>query len=221
MTVVAARQACRRLAIVCLAATVLYIAAAAVVSIFPDVERVEGARFWPAVLPDWPVTLALALAGVFVAADALAWSLSRVAAGRERERLKARAADWRRRADAGVAMSGGAQELRLREFRAEARAGGVALHWAAPAGTFDRILILRSRVGFALAPAVGGHQAVAYEGEDSSFVDHALEPDRVYFYTAFALGRGQGESSPPAWSSVTTRPEPLGAALRRVWTLHG
>jgi hypothetical protein len=63
MSGVAVRQACRRLAILCLGAILLYIAVAAVASIFPAVEQVEGARFWPVFLPDWPIAMFLVLTG--------------------------------------------------------------------------------------------------------------------------------------------------------------
>jgi hypothetical protein len=81
--------------------------------------------------------------------------------------------------------------------------------------------VLRSREAFALTTIAGAHQAVAYEGEESGFVDQALEPGRVYFYTAFAEARGAGEWSPPAWAWVTTPPERLqDVALHRLWTLR-
>jgi hypothetical protein len=226
----AARQLCRRLAIVCLGATLLYIAVAAVASIFPDVEQVEGARFWPAFLPDWPVDLLLALAAILLVGDALLWLVARSAARNERARLQKLASDWHLRSEAKAAAAGGDQALRLTAFRARPLPGGAQVSWAAPAGTYDRVLVLRSPRSFALAPGVAVGQAVAYEGVDSDFQDQGLDPDRVYLYTAFAEARGGAEWSapdvrrwsPPAWTSVTTPPARLrDVTLRHIWTLDG
>jgi hypothetical protein len=221
MSGVAVRQACRRLAILCLGAILLYIAVAAVASIFPAVEQVEGARFWPVFLPDWPIAMFLVLTGAFFVCDVLLWALSRASARREREGLQALASGWRQRADAKMAEASGDQDLRLGAFRAQVQAGGATLRWTAPASTYDRVLVLRSRETFALAAVTAKGQAVAYEGEETGFVDQGLEPGRVYFYTAFAEARGAGQWSPPAWAWVTTPPERLrDVALHRLWTLR-
>lgn len=221
MSGVVVRQACRRLAILCLVGVLAYIAFAAVVSLLPDVEKAPGARFWPAFLPDWPIAAFIALATLLVVCDAALWTVSVSAARRERERLEALASDWPFRADAKAALAGGGQELRLGDFRAQPYPGGARLSWTAPAGTYDRILVLRSRKVFALSVGVAAGQSVAYEGEESGFVDHGLEPDRVYFYTAFAEARGAGQWSPPSWAAVTTPPERFrDVALHRLWTLR-
>lgn len=221
MSVVAVRQSCRRVAIVCIGATVAYMAVAALASALPDVERAPGARFWPAFLPDWPIALLVAVAALLVLCDTALWALSVSAARRERERLQRLASDWPHRAEARAAVAGGDQALRLESFHARALAGAAHLTWTAPAGTYDRILVLRSVEGFALAPGAARGQVVAYEGDESGFVDHGLEPDRVYFYTAFAEARGAGRWSPPAWAAVTTPPERLrDVALGRLWTLR-
>lgn len=226
----AVRQLCRRLAIVCLGATVLYIVFAAVASIFPDVEHVEGARFWPTFLPEWPVDLFLALAAVLLVGDALLWLVARSAARAERGRVQKLASDWRFRPEAKAAAAEGDPALSLTSFRARPLPGGAQVSWVAPARTFDRVLVLRSRSSFALAPGVSVGQSVAYEGVESGFTDQGLDPDRVYLYTAFAEARGGAEWSapdvrgwsPPAWTSVTTPPARLrDAALRHVWTLDG
>jgi len=106
MSGVAVRQACRRLAIVSLGALFLYVGFAAVASALPDVEQVEGARFWPSFLPDWPNTFLLLLAATLAVCDALLWALARSASRRERERLEAVAAGWRQRAEAKMAAAG-------------------------------------------------------------------------------------------------------------------
>lgn len=225
----AARQLCRRLAIFCLGATAFYIAVAAVASIFPDVEQKEGARFWPAFMPDWPIDLLLALAAVLLVGDALLWLVARSSARAERTRLQKLASDWPFRPEAKAAAAGGDQALRLTSFRARPLPGGAQVSWVAPAGTYDRVLVLRSRGGFALAPGISVGQAVAYEGVESSFVDQGLDPDRVYLYTAFAEARAAGEWSapdvrgwsPPAWTSVMTPPARLrDGVLRHIWTLE-
>jgi hypothetical protein len=183
MSGAAVRQACRRLAIVSLGALVLYVSFAAVASVFPAVEQVEGARFWPAFLPDWPNTFLLLLAATLAVCDVLS----------------------------------------LSSFRAQPLPGGARLAWSAPARTYDRVLVLRSREGFALSPKAALGQAGAYEGVEGGFVDEGLAHDRVYFYTAFAEARGEGQWSPPAWASVTTPPGSLRDVLtpRRLWTLRG
>jgi hypothetical protein len=186
------------------------------------VKQVEGARFWPAFLPDWPVSFLLLLAAALLVCDVLLWAVARSASRGERERLETLASGWRLRADAKSAAAQGDQSLSLSSFRAQPLAGGARLAWTAPARTYDRVLVFRSREGFALAPKAAAGQAVAYEGEESGFVDQGLAPDRVYFYTAFAEARGAGQWSPPAWASVTTPPERLrDVALHRVWTLRG
>jgi len=223
----AVRQLCRRLAIVLLGAIVLYIVFAAVASIFPDVEQVEGARFWPAFLPEWPIDLFLALAAILLVGDLLLWIVARSSSHAERARLQTLASDWPFRPEAKAAAAAGDQDLRLTSFRARPLPGGAQVSWGAPAGTYDRVLVLRSRSSFALAPGVSVHQSVAYEGVESGFVDQGLDPDRVYLYTAFAEARGAGEWSapdvrgwsPPAWTSVTTPPERPSTVLRRIWTL--
>lgn len=221
MSGVAVRQACRRLAVTCMGALIVYVTFAAVASIFPAVEQLEGARFWPAFLPDWPIAFFLLLATTFVVCDALLWGLSRSAAGRERERLQALASDWPFRADAKMAAAKGDPELSLTAFRAHPLPGGARLAWTAPASTYDRVLVLRSRESFTLSPETAKSQAVSYEGEESGFDDRGLAPDCVYFYTAFAEARGAGQWSPPAWASVTTPPERLrDVALHRLWTLR-
>ena len=226
----AARQICRRLAIVCLGATLLYILFAAVASIFPDVEQVEGARFWPDFLPDWPIDLLLALAAVLLVGDALLWLVARSATRAERTRLQKLTSDWLFRPEAKAALAGGDQALCLTSFRARPLPGGAQLSWAAPVGTYDRTLVLRSRGSFALAPGISVGQSVAYEGVESSFVDQGLDPNRVYLYTAFAEARGAPEWSapdvrgwsPPAWASVTTPPARLrDVRLHHIWTLDG
>jgi len=221
MSGLAVRQACRRLAIACLGALVVYFTFAAVASIFPDVEQLEGAWFWPAFLPDWPIAFFLALAATFFACDVLLWALSRSTARSERERLQALASGWPFHADAKMAAAHGDQELSLTAFRAHPLRGGARLAWTAPARTYDRVLVLRSREAFALSPQTAKSQAVAYEGEETEFVDEGLAPNRVYFYTAFAEARGAGQWSPPSWASVTTPPERLrDVALHRLWTLR-
>jgi len=219
----AVRQACRRLAIVCLGAVVLYTAVAAVASVFPDGGQVEGARFWPAFLPEWPIDFLLVLAAILIVCDVLLWMVARSATRGERERLQALVSDWPFRADAKMAAAKGDQGLCLTAFRARPLPSGARLAWTAPAGTFDRVLVLRSRRSFALAPGVAAGQAVAYEGVETGFVDEDLAPDSVYLYTAFAEARGAGEWSPPAWTSVTTPEERLKDVVkpRRLWTLRG
>lgn len=223
MSGVAVRQACRRLTIVSLVALVLYVGFAAIASVFPDVEQVEGARFWPAFLPDWPIAFLLLLAAALAVCDAGLWALARSGARHERERLEALAAGWRQRTDAKMAAAGGDQGLSLSSFRAQPLPGGARLTWTAPARTYDRVLVLRSREGFALSPRAAVGQAGAYEGVEAGFVDEGLAPDRVYFYTAFAEARGEGQWSPPVWSSITTPPPSLRDVLtpRRLWTLRG
>jgi hypothetical protein len=221
MPTIAVRQLCRRLAIVCLVVLVLYVGFAAIASIFPAVDQVEGARFWPAFLPDWPVSLLVILAAVFIVCDALLWAVSTSARGRERERLQTLAADWSLRADAKMAAAKGDPGLRLTSFRAESLYGAARLAWSMPATTFDRILVLRSTESFALSPHMAGHQAVAYEGDDTGFLDEGLAPNCVYFYTGFAEARGAGEWSPPAWAATTTKPRRLrDISLRSIWTIR-
>ena len=223
MSGVAVRQACRRLAIVSLGALFLYVGFAAVASVFPAVEQVEGARFWPAFLSNWPNTFLLLLAATLAVCDVLLWALTRSASRRERERLETVAAGWRQRAEAKMAAAAGDQGLSLSSFRALPLPGGARLAWSAPARTYDRVLVLRSRERFALSPKAALGQAVAYEGVEGGFVDEGLTCDRVYFYTAVAEARGEGQWSPPAWASVTTPPGSLRDVLtpRRLWTLRG
>jgi len=223
MSGVAVRQACRRLAIVSLGALVLYVGFAAVASAFPDVEQVDGARFWPAFLPGWPTTFLLLLAATLTVCDVLLWALGRSASRRDRERLESVAAGWPQRSEAKTAAAAGDQGLSLSSFRARPLPGGARVAWSAPARTYDRVLVLRSREGFALSPDAARGQAGAYEGVETGFVDEGLACDRVYFYTAFAEARGEGQWSPPAWASVTTPPESLRDVLtpRRLWTLRG
>jgi hypothetical protein len=222
VSTVAVRQFCRRLAIVSLAALVIYVTFAAVASIFPDVQQLEGAWFWPAFLPDWPVALLVALAVALAVCDVVLWLASLSATRSERERLQGLASDWPFRADAKLALAKGDPDLTVTDFRGHPLPGGAQLAWAAPASTFDRILVLRSREAFALSPRLARHQSVAYEGVEAGFSDEGLTPGRVYFYTAFAEARGAGEWSPPAWTSVTTPEQRLrDAALRDLWTLRG
>ena len=121
-----------------------------------------------------------------------------------------------------MAAAKGDPDLRLTAFRAQPVPGGARLAWTAPAGTYDRVLVLRSREAFALSPQTAKHQSVAYEGEETGFVDQGLAGERVYFYTAFAEARGAGQWSPPAWASVTTPARRLrDVSLRDLWTLRG
>jgi hypothetical protein len=222
MSTLAVREVCRRLAVVCVIAALAYLVFAGVATIFPDVDHAAGSSWWPAFLPGWPITFALVLAAVFVACDLVLWALSRAAARAERDRLQALASGWRQRVDAKMAAATGDQELSLASFRAQAMPGGARLAWGAPARTYDRVLVLRSRAQYALSPQAGSGQAPAYEGEETGFVDQGLAPDTVYFYTAFAEARGAGQWSPPAWASVTTPPAGFGdLSLRRIWTLRG
>lgn len=222
MSGLAVRRLCRRLVVLCLGGLLIYVAFAALVSVFPDVEQQAGARFWPAFLPDWPVTLLLSLAAIFVIADVLLWGVAASAARSERRRLQALASAWPSRADAKMAAAKGDPELRLTAFRAQPVPGGTRLTWTAPAGTYDRILVLRSRESFALSPETAKHQSVAYEGEETGFVDQGLAAARLYFYTAFAEARGAGQWSPPAWASATMPARRLrDVSLRELWTLRG
>lgn len=220
MSGLAVRRLCRRLVVLCLGVLLVYVAFAALASVFPDVEQQEGARFWPAFLPDWPVTLLLSLAAIFVVADVLLWGVAASAARSERRRLQALA--WPSRADAKMAIAKGVQDLKLTAFRAEPVPGGARLTWTAPAGTYDRVLVLRSRESFALSPQTAKHQSVAYEGEETGFIDQGLIGERVYFYTAFAEARGAGQWSPPVWASATTPKRRLrDVPLRDLWMLRG
>jgi hypothetical protein len=222
VSALAVRQLCRRLAVVGVVVVLLYVGFAAVASILPDVEHAAGSDWWPSFLPGWPVTFLLALAAVFVVADAVLWVASSSSSRSERDRLQALASGWRQRADAKMAAAKGDQDLSLASFRAQSLPGGARLGWGTPARTYDRVLVLRSRTHYALSPQTGSDQAVAYEGEENGFVDQGLSPDTVYFYTGFAEARGAGQWSPPAWASVTTPPAGLGGvSLRRIWTLRG
>ena len=203
------RRFLRRLAILCLFGFVAYGVAGALIAQLPGVEvPADMPRIWPDFLPAWPFVAVLVVGGLAVAADIVVWVVLEARARSERERLEKLAEQWPQRADAKAAAAGGTPALRVGRFRAQGLPAAVRLDWTSPAGSFDRILIYRSNQGFALSPAGGTGQAVAYEGEEDGCLDGPLVANRVYFYTLFALGRGAGgEASSPVWAwAVTLRP---------------
>ena len=223
MSGVAVRQACRRLTIVSLVALVLYVGFAAIASVFPDVEQVEGARFWPAFLPDWPIAFLLLLAAALAVCDAVLWALARSA----RATNASDSRRWRRDGGSG----------RTPRWPPPAATRRSACRRSAP----SRCPAVRvSRGPRRRAPTTGSSSCARERGSPCrpgrpwvrpsrtkgwrpGFVDEGLAPDRVYFYTAFAEARGEGQWSPPAWSSITTPPPSLRDVLtpRRLWTLRG
>lgn len=200
------RRLLRRIDLVCLVGIVAYVLAGWLISQLPGVAKDPDISIWPRAMPSWPIAALLALGVLALAVDILAWALTQSRAHGERERMQQLARQWPQRADARLAAATGVQALRVGRFRAQALPAAVRLDWTEPAGSYDRVLVFRSSEGFALSPAGGAGQAVAYEGEESEFVDAQLPGGRVFFYTLFALGRG-GQASPPVWAwAVTLRP---------------
>lgn len=202
------RHVLTRVAVASLIGFVAYGVAGGLIAQLPGVKQVpDMPRVWPDFLPSWPFAAILAIGGAAVALDVIVWAVVESKARGETERRRQLAEQWPQGADAKAAAASGNVALRVLRFRAQGLPRAIRLDWDQPATTYDRVLIYRSNQGFALSPAGDAGQAVAYEGEEEECVDTPLTPDRVFFYTLFGLGRGQGDASPPAWAwAVTLKP---------------
>ena len=208
----------------------LYVAFAALASIFPDVEQVEGARFWPAFLPDWPIDLLLALAAVLLVGDALLWLVARSAARASAAPAEALASDWPFRADAKMAAAEGRPgpqaDVVPRPAAARRRAPRRGPHRRAP--TTASSCCARARQLRPVARHLGQAPVRRLRGRRDGLRRPGSRPPSACTSTRrsprrAAPGSGRRPTSgwsPPAWASVTTPPARLrDVSLRHLWTL--